>query len=83
MSCQIVYSVTGDYDEVILVADRLKACCFCSASSADATTFVFVLLLQLQYTLLQKRVYRVYYKGSVQCTVQSSVKAATRKEVTP
>ena len=63
---------------------QAKACCFCSASSADATTFVFViLLLQLQYTLLQKRVYRVYYKGSVQCTVQSSVKAATRKEVTP
>ena len=53
------------------------------ALQTDATTFVFVLLLQLQYTLLQKRVYRVYYKGSVQCTVQSSVKAATRKEVTP
>ena len=53
------------------------------ALQTDATTFVFVILLQLQYTLLQKRVYRVYYKGSVQCTVQSSVKAATRKEVTP
>ena len=53
------------------------------ALQTDATTFVFVLLLQLQYTLLQKRVYKVYYKGSVQCTVQSSVKAATRKEVTP
>ena len=24
MSCQIVYSVTGDYDEVILAADRLS-----------------------------------------------------------
>ena len=53
------------------------------ALQTDATTFVFVLLLQLQYTLLQKRVYRVYYKSSVQCTVQSSVKAATRNEVTP
>ena len=28
MSCQIVYSVTGDYDEVILAADRLKLAAF-------------------------------------------------------